>query len=486
MLRRRAGYAMVFSSIEFLFAFLPLTLAVYFAVPTRARNAVLLVASVLFYVWGAGALALAMLFVISINWGAGLVVAWAREHDRPDLRVAGVAISVLSCLGVLSYFKYANFAVAQVNRVADQFGIGPVAWTSIALPIGISFYTFQSMSYTIDVARGRTEPLRNIFDFALYVSLFPQLIAGPIVRFHEIAGEIRSRTTRLGDFAEGAVRFVWGLSKKVVIADTLAPVADAAFDSPADGLSAVGAWIGLLAYAFQIYFDFSGYSDMAIGLGRMLGFHFPENFRRPYSALSVTDFWRRWHITLSNWFRDYLYVPLGGNRGSARRTQVNLVIVFVATGVWHGASWTFLAWGLWHGGVMLWERSRGTGHIAEAPNEGLARARTFLIVLLAWVLFRDTSISGAVGFWGALFGQGAGLLDGDIVLRTIDLRELAVLAVGLATLALPRDLFIGQIVEKRSGRRPAAARVALFAGAFPLTLLLIVAGTFSPFLYFQF
>jgi alginate O-acetyltransferase complex protein AlgI len=297
---------------------------------------------------------------------------------------------------------------------------------------------------------------------------------------------MKSRTTRLDDFAEGSVRFVYGLSKKVVIADTLAPVADAAFDNPAGDLSMVGAWIGLLAYAFQIYFDFSGYSDMAVGLGRMFGFHFPENFRRPYSALSVTDFWRRWHITLSNWFRDYLYVPLGGNRGTARRTSINLIIVFLATGIWHGANWTFLVWCMVHGGVMLWERARRTGYVDKAPNEALARARTFLIVLLAWVFFRDTSLSDAVEYFGALAGQGAGFLTGDIVLRTIDAREAAILAFGLATLLLPRTFFGGRLVTERSGARATTARVALMGVALPVTLLLIVAGTFSPFLYFQF
>jgi alginate O-acetyltransferase complex protein AlgI len=427
-----------------------------------------------------------MLFTIAVKYLAGRLVGWAVVNDRPEWRNRGVVLSVVACQGVLSYFKYANFAVDQVNQVADQFGIGPVAWTSVALPIGISFYTFQSMSYTIDVARGRTEPLRNPFDFALYVSLFPQLIAGPIVRFHEIAGEMKTRTSRLDDVAEGTARFVYGLTKKVVIADTLAPVADAAFDTPAGDLSAVGAWVGLLAFALQIYFDVSGYSDMAIGLGRIFGFHFPENFRRPYSALSITDFWRRWHITLSNWFRDYLYVPLGGNRGSRHRTSMNLIIVFVATGIWHGANWTFLVWGLVHGGVMLWERARSIAYVDGAPHPALARVRTFVIVLLAWVFFRDTSLSGAFEYFGALAGQGTGLVGGDIVLRTVDLRELAMLAVGIGSVALPRTFFGGQRTSVGRGPRAGAARAALFTIALPVTLLLIVAGTFSPFLYFEF
>ena len=290
---------MVFSSIEFLFFFLPLTLVATFAAPERARNHVLLAASLFFYLWGGGALILLLLFAIVVNWGAGKVVARGVANGDARLRNLGVTLSVVISLGMLSYFKYANFMVDQLNNIGDAVGVGPVAWNRVVLPIGISFYTFHTMSYTIDLARGRAQPVRSLADFALYVSLFPQLIAGPIVRFHVIADELWKRSVRLEDFAEGTVRFVWGLGKKVLIADTLAPIADAAFDQGQGDLSVAGAWIGLLAYTFQIYFDFSGYSDMAIGLARMFGFRFPENFERPYSALSVTDFWRRWHITLS-------------------------------------------------------------------------------------------------------------------------------------------------------------------------------------------
>jgi alginate O-acetyltransferase complex protein AlgI len=476
---------MVFSSIVFLFFFLPVTLGTYFAAPRSWRNAVLLVASLVFYTWGGGAFVLLLLVTIAINYGAGRLVGWAVENGDVRWRNRGVALSVIACLGLLTYFKYANFAVEQVNQVSDQFGIGPVAWTSVALPIGISFYTFQAMSYTIDVARGRVACVRHPVDFAMYVALFPQLIAGPIVRFHEIADELVSRSTNLDRFSAGAMRFVYGLAKKVMIADTLAPLADIAFSAP-DELSAAGAWLGLIAYTFQIYFDFSGYSDMAIGMGQMLGFHFPENFRRPYSALSITDFWRRWHVTLSNWFRDYLYVPLGGNRGSSRRTSANLIAVFLATGIWHGANWTFVVWGLVHGAFMLWERRAGTAFVEGARHEAWSRARTFLIVMLAWVLFRSESLSSAGDYFFALIGENRGLVDLDGVVRATDLRELVVLGVAGSTLLLPRTFFGGRLVAEARGWRPGAARVALFAIAFPITILLIVSGTFSPFLYFQF
>lgn len=479
---------MVFSSIVFLFFFLPITLAVYFCTPHRARNVVLLVASLVFYTWGGGAFVLILLASIVVNWLIGLRIGRAVETGTTRRRNGWIAVSVAANLAVLGYFKYANFFVDQVNDVADQLGIGPAAWTNVALPIGVSFYTFQSLSYTMDVARGRNRSLRNPLDYALFVMSFPHLVAGPLIRYHTIADELRDRhrVTRFEDFAEGSMRFVYGLGKKVIIADSLAPVADAAFNAPAGQLSAVGAWIGLLAYTFQIYFDFSGYSDMAIGLARMFGFHFPENFRRPYSALSITDFWRRWHMTLSDWFRDYLYTPLGGNRGTGRRTAVNLLIVFAATGLWHGAAWTFLAWGMLHGSVMLWERMRGTRYVDSAPHEAWARARTFLIVMVAWILFRASSIGNAARYAGALVGQGSGVLSADVVLRTIDVRELAVLVIALATLLLPGTFVGGRAIIDRTGRRAGAARFAVMVAAFPVSLLLVVSGTFSPFLYFNF
>ena len=476
----------VFSSIEFLFAFLPLTLAAYFTVPERARNTVLLVASLVFYTWGGGAFVLLLLFSAAVDYSAGRYVAGSLVRNNTRGVHTGIAISVGVNLLLLSYFKYANFAVLQLNAVGGRLGLEDIAWTSVALPIGISFYTFQSMSYTIDVARGRCEPLRSPFDFVLYVALFPQLIAGPIVRFHEIAAEIRSRTTRLVDFAEGSTRFVYGLAKKVLIADTVAPVVDAAFDGDIATLSAAGAWLGLLAFTVQIYFDFSGYSDMAIGLGRIFGFHFPENFRRPYSSLSITDFWRRWHITLSNWFRDYLYVPLGGNRDGPARTNLNLLIVFAATGIWHGAKWTFVIWGLLHGAAMLWERARSTNYVTSAPIVALARTRTIVLVIVLWALFRANSLNQAVEYFGALLGEGTGMLSADLVLQTADIPELVALSIGIATFFLRRSFSGSAVVTEEGGPHAAVARGMLFLVALPLSLLLIVSGTFSPFLYFQF
>jgi alginate O-acetyltransferase complex protein AlgI len=340
------------------------------------------------------------------------------------------------------------------------------------------------MSYTIDVARGRARHLRSPVDFALYVSLFPQLIAGPIVRYHEIADQMRGRRTRLDGVAEGVLRFSHGLVKKVVVADAVAAVADAAFALPGSGLTTASAWIGLAAYTVQIYFDFSGYSDMAIGLGKILGFTFPENFRRPYSALSITDFWRRWHITLSNWFRDYLYVPLGGNRGGAATTYRNLVIVFLLTGLWHGANWTFVVWGAYHGGLLILERLTGQRSVRRASWAPLRRLVTFVLVMLGWAVFRADSLGHAADYLSALFTWQSGLAlqvaDALTVKATVTL-----VAAGTVVL-LPGSFVTGRFLAAGASRWAPAARFVVMAAALPYAVLLIASGTFSPFLYLQF
>jgi alginate O-acetyltransferase complex protein AlgI len=340
------------------------------------------------------------------------------------------------------------------------------------------------MSYTIDVARGRTTHLKNPFDFALYVALFPQLIAGPIVRFHEISDQIKDRTTSMESTAEGVVRFAHGLAKKVIIADGVAGIADAAFAADPATLGMSGAWLGVLAYTLQIYFDFSGYSDMAIGLGRIFGFKFPENFNRPYSALSVTDFWRRWHITLSNWFRDYLYIPLGGSRGAARRTYVNLWIVFLLTGAWHGANWTFVAWGIYHGGLLVAERVTGQRPVESASHEWLRRIVVLFAVMVGWVLFRAESLAMAVGYLGAMFSFGGETIPAlEAALST---KAVATLILGSLVFFLPRDFVLGPIVQRSHGRIAAASRAVVMVAGLPYAVLLLASGSFSPFLYFQF
>lgn len=477
---------MVFSSQNFLFFFLPAVLLAYHVLPRRWRNGFLGLASLVFYASGGGVLVALVLISATVDFFTGQMVGRARLGGDDRRIKAGVTISAVANLGLLGYFKYANFFVDQFNAVGSVLGVGSIPWTAVVLPIGISFYTFQSMSYTIDVARGRVEPIRNPIDFVLYVSLFPQLIAGPIVRFHEISDQIRVRRTTVDDFARGVVRFAHGLFKKVVIADAAALVVEPVFSLNGTDLTTTAAWLGVMAYTIQIYFDFSGYSDMAIGLGLMFGFHFPENFRRPYSALSITDFWRRWHITLSNWFRDYLYLPLGGSRGTTASTYRNLTIVFLLTGSWHGASWTFVLWGAYHGALLVGERVSGQRPVGDdAPNSWPRRAYAFLAVVVGWVLFRSESIAQAGSILKAMF-TASGLYLPPEVSTVLTTRVQITLAFALLVVFLPRDFVAGISLASGTGRFASAARVGLMLVGFPYALALVAVGTFSPFIYYQF
>jgi alginate O-acetyltransferase complex protein AlgI len=474
---------LVFSSISFLFWFLPFTLALYHFAPRQARNAILLGASLAFYTWGGGAAVLLLVVSVLADFVCG---AWAhRSRLRGNARGVRLAIagSVVTNLLLLGYFKYANFAVAQFNAAADTLGLGVIAWESVALPIGISFFTFQSMTYTFDVARGRVEPTRSLFHFALYVTLFPQLIAGPIVRYLDIADQIHDRDRRLEDLSSGVLRFSHGLVKKVIVADSVGMIADAVFAAPGDGLSASLAWLGVGAYTLQIYFDFSGYSDMAIGLGRMFGFRFPENFLRPYSATSITDFWRRWHVTLSRWFRDYVYIPWGGSQKGAAATYRNLIVVFLLCGLWHGANWTFVVWGAWHGLLLVLERVSGQRNASLAP--GVRRALTLFLVILGWVVFRADSMDHAMQIYSAMLGMGSGEAWPAIA-TALTHRNLLVAVIASSVVLLPGDFSGPRLIETGCVRSPRLARAALMFVLLPWALLLAAAGTYSPFLYYQF
>jgi alginate O-acetyltransferase complex protein AlgI len=477
---------MVFSSVEFLFYFLPAAIGLYFLVPTAGRNAVLLLASFVFYLWGSGALVLILIVSIGLNFLLGAVVAHARTAGDRQLRAIAIAGAVIGNLAILGYFKYANFIVDQVNNVGHTAGLGTIAWDGVILPIGISFYTFQAMSYVFDVARGAARPAKSLVDFALYVSMFPQLVAGPIVRYASVAEELVERRTRFDDFAEGAQRFALGLVKKVVIADAVAPIADAAFASSSGDLTFGAAWLGLLAYTIQIYFDFSGYSDMAIGLGRILGFRFPENFDRPYSSHSITEFWRRWHMSLSSWFRDYLYIPLGGNRHSPARTYANLWIVFLVTGLWHGANWTFIAWGAWHGLLLIIERVTGwrERRLTALPAVIGARALTLGLVMAGWVLFRAPDLPAAIGYYGALVSPDLSPLPFEVA-RAAGNRAMAILTLASLVFVLPRAFRMSDLMEQ-DGLKGKAGRIAVLAVGYPYALTLVIAGSLTAFIYFQF
>jgi len=424
---------MVFSSHLFVYYFLPLALAVYYLLPRRARHLGLTALSYLFYGWANPAFVILMATSTAIDYACGLALA-GRLGRRGSgaieaLEVGGrrsraqkvaVTISVVSNLSLLGFFKYFNFGVDSWNALIAAAGLTDLRLDTVlrvALPLGISFYTFQSMSYSIDVYRGRTAALSNFIDFACYVSMFPQLVAGPIIRFNEIADQLRSRTHSWEKFARGAAFVALGMAKKVLLANPCGKIADAAFN--AGSVLPLDAWYGATAYAFQIYFDFSGYTDMAIGLGLMLGFTFPKNFDSPYKATSITDFWRRWHISLSTWLRDYLYIPLGGNRKGARRTYVNLMLVMLLGGLWHGAAWKFVVWGGFHGALLALERLRGKASLLPMLTRPLRIGFTFLLVLVSWVFFRADDLGAALRYLGQMVGvgkvqEGAGLIGGLI------------------------------------------------------------------------
>jgi alginate O-acetyltransferase complex protein AlgI len=456
----------VFSSPTFLFVFLPLVLAAYALTPVRLRKGLLVAASLFFYAWGVGGFVFTIVASTLADWAlARFIESELRNGRRRRARLLLTA-SIVQNLALLGYFKYANFFVDQVSGALDRIGLESGGIAAIALPIGISFFTFEKISYTVDVWRGHTPARRNPLDLLLFVSLFPRAIAGPIVR--------------------GVTRFAHGLAKKVIIADTVAPVADASFALQGGDLTTTAAWVGIIAYTLQIYFDFSGYSDMAIGLGRIFGFRFAENFNRPYSAVSVTDFWRRWHMTLSRWFRDYLYIPLGGSRGSQTMLYRNLVLVFLATGFWHGADWTFVIWGGYHGALLVVERVAGLRGLD--PGVGfvaLRRAVTLLLIMVGWVLFRADDIGSAGHYLRAMFTpQGTEL--GMAYEGVLTNQALFVLALGSLVALMPRGLVVGRALAERETRVAWAGRFAVVGALLPISLVLVLSGTFSAFLYFRF
>ena len=464
---------MRFSSLPFLFGFLPLTLAIYFAVPLRWRNLALLLTSLVFYGWGEPVYLGIMVLSILIDYTHGLLVERYRSRDK--LARWFVAESVILNLGLLGFFKYWDFFAENLSRLP---GITLPA-LGLPLPIGISFFTFQTMSYTIDVYRRDAPAQRDIVAFGAYVTMFPQLVAGPIVRYREVAAELKERVNTTADFAAGAGRFTVGLAKKVLLANSIGALWDAELAAQSAGmLTAFGGWLGIAAYGFQIYFDFSGYSDMAIGMGRMLGFHFPENFARPYTAASVTEFWRRWHISLTTWFREYLYIPLGGSRRGTARTVRNIFIVWLCTGFWHGASWNFILWGLHFFLWLMLEKYLLKDFLQRLPR-WLRHAYTLLVVFAGWGIFAMEDLSVCGGYFRVCFGGGAlwSAVDGYY------LRTYAVLLVLLTVGSANTVKAVWERLPERA--REALAPVLMLAGLVLCTAYL-VDGSYNPFLYFRF
>ena len=390
---------MVFSSIVFLLYFLPIFMLIYFFIDKKYKNGVILLGSILFYAWGAPKFIFVILFTTFLDFH---LVTWMDRTTNETKRKGMLILSVSVNLGLLFYFKYSNFFIENVNAVLSIFGDKQIHWTKLILPIGISFYTFETITYVVDVYRRLHKPLTKFWDYQLYIILFPKLIAGPIIRYHELADQITERKELIDDKLTGFYRFALGLGKKVLIANQMGQLADTIFGSSYGDLGTMTAWVGSIAYTFQIYFDFSGYSDMAIGLAKMMGFKFPENFNNPYIAQSITDFWRRWHITLGSWMRNYLYIPLGGNKVSKTRLYFNLWIVFLASGLWHGASWSFIFWGAFHGFFLVIERAF-LGNILLKIGKIPSIIFTFFVVNIAWVFFRVEKISDAFRYIKTMF-----------------------------------------------------------------------------------
>ena len=477
---------MLFSSTVFLIAFLPALFFCYFVVPQGRdgrflwwKNLVLLIFSIVFYAWGGVSYLGLLLVSITVNYLGGLFVTLPKSKTAQKLILAA---AMVANLGLLGYFKYAGFAASAVASL----GV-PITVPQITLPIGISFFTFQGASYVIDVYRRDAAVQKNPLNVALYVALFPQLVAGPIVRYTTVENEIGNRRTTLRTFADGVTCFMLGFGKKMILANAMGEVADQVFRFAPAELNTALAWVGAIAYTFQIYFDFSAYSDMAIGLGHMFGFNFEENFNYPYIASSVTDFWRRWHISLSTWFRDYVYIPLGGNRCSKARHIFNLMVVWTLTGLWHGANWTFIVWGVYFGVLLIAEKYLFAKVLPKVPAF-IRHLVTMLIVIISWVLFRSDTISGALSYIAVMFGR-PGTLDARYAVYYLRqyLPEFVLCVIAIFPVKRVAEAWL----DKRSGQTawfiirqlaPKAFAVAVFV----LGYFKLVSGSFNPFIYFQF
>ena len=466
---------MVFTSHIFLFYFLPLVLLIYYAVPTSSRNVTLTLASYVFYGWWKPWFVLLMLTSTVVDYVAGRVIS--TSENQGSRRLALVA-SIIVNLGLLAFFKYYMFTMENLNALSQAVGGPAFQVLKVTLPIGISFYTFQTLSYTIDVYRRTAAPVKRFGDFACFVSLCPQLIAGPIVRYNTIANQLADRPHNISVFGSGAAIFILGFAKKILIANPLGLIADSAFAAESPWM--LDAWLGVTAYAFQIYFDFSGYSDMAIGLGRMFGFEFPRNFNAPYQATSITDFWRRWHISLSTFLRDYLYIPLGGSRLGAIRTYVNLALVMLLGGLWHGAKWNFVAWGAFHGSLLALERYfAGRGFSLSLPTF-LRIVATFVLVLISWVLFRAETFAAAGQFFASMLGFGGqGELSALVAAELYQPRLMCTLALAVFLSAQP-------VQGLDWVKQLSLPRVIALIGLLLLAIAEMFGQAFNPFLYFRF
>lgn len=466
---------MVFSSTIFLCVYLPLVLLGYYICPKKGRNLFLLIVSLVFYAWGEPKYVFLMIFSILVNYIFGRLMD--KNRGRQKRMKLMLVLSVVIDLGLLSVFKYTDFVITNVNAIfGSSFDL-----LKIALPIGISFYTFQAMSYTIDVYRNDVRVQKNLIDFGMYITMFPQLIAGPIVRYADVQDQLAERSVTTADFSEGIMRFVVGLGKKVLLANQMGAVWSEIYALGGD-VSALMAWTGAIAYTFQIYFDFSGYSDMAIGLGRMFGFKFPENFRYPYQSVSITDFWRRWHITLSTWFKEYLYIPLGGNRCGLARQALNLLIVWSLTGFWHGAGWNFVMWGLYYFVILFIEKLFLLKALDKLPKL-FRHVYALLLIVIGWVIFASDDVSVLLPYLGSMFGANGAV--GGMDVYTLFTKAVLLIICCVASTELPKRLFLsatGAMNEKAAFTIKSVMTIALLA----LSMILLIGDSYNPFLYFRF
>lgn len=466
---------MVFSSTIFLCVYLPLVLLGYYICPKKGRNLFLLIVSLVFYAWGEPKYVFLMIFSILVNYIFGRLMDKHRENKK-RLKLL-LVLSVVIDLGLLSVFKYTDFVITNINAIfGSSFDL-----LNIALPIGISFYTFQAMSYTIDVYRDDVRVQKNLIDFGMYITMFPQLIAGPIVRYADVQDQLAERSVTTADFSEGVMRFVVGLGKKVLLANQMGAVWSDIYALGGD-VSALMAWTGAIAYTFQIYFDFSGYSDMAIGLGRMFGFKFPENFRYPYQSVSITDFWRRWHITLSTWFKEYLYIPLGGNRRGLARQALNLLIVWSLTGFWHGAGWNFVMWGLYYFVILFIEKLFLLKALDKLPKF-FRHVYALVLIIIGWVIFASDDVSVLLPYLGSMFGANGAI--GGMDVYTLLTKAVLLIICCIASTELPKKLFLsaaGAMNEKAAFTLKSVLMIALLA----LSMILLIGDSYNPFLYFRF
>ena len=472
---------MIFSSLLFLFRFLPIVLLLYYAVPKKLRNLVLLLVSLVFYAWGEPVYVVLMIVSILISWSGGLAVDhFLRAGNEKGARIS-LGVSVAAGLSLLGFFKYADFVLRTINQAAGS----DIPLLRLALPIGISFYTFQTISYIIDVYRGTASVQTNIISYGAYVTMFPQLIAGPIVQYKTIDRQLRSRHESSEEFADGVMRFMIGLGKKVLLANNAGVLWDSIRVMDTGNLPVLTAWIGIAAYTFQIYFDFSGYSDMAIGLGHMFGFRFLENFDHPYLSKSATEFWRRWHISLGTWFREYVYIPLGGNRVGRFGLIRNTMIVWLLTGIWHGADWNFMLWGLYYGILLMLEKLVFGRALEKLPSV-LRHVYCMFVVMIGWYLFSFNEISGGYGYLAALFGGGGSFMDrGSIYQLYSNAVLLIILIIGSTTLPIRAASAVLKKV-RRSNTATVVLRGAFTVCVFMLSVAYLVSASYNPFLYFRF